>query len=96
MGSVGISRHDLAAAYNMASGWCPVCQGEHGSSCNVCGGSGRLLPYRVKEGVRCATCNEFTREPDGSRHCSLTDSPLWSPWTYHACPLYACNDEEWR
>lgn len=98
MADIGISRHDLAAAYDMAAGRCPNCaEWPDPADCNVCGGSGRLLPYHVNEGVRCVTCNEFSREPDGRRYCALIDSPmlspLWSPWVYHACQLYSGNDE---
>jgi RecJ-like exonuclease len=98
MADIGISRHNIDAAYDMADGKCPACEGLTGifpvlGDCNRCGGKGRLLPYRVDEGVRCVTCNEFIREPDGSRYCDLIYSPLWSSWIYHACPLYAVNDE---
>lgn len=97
MADIGISRHDSAARYDMADGRCPNCaEWITAEGCNVCGGTGRMLPYFVKEGVRCVTCNEFTRYSSGNRYCGLIDSPLWSPWIHHACEFYACNDEEWR
>lgn len=92
MADIGISRHDMPAAYDMAAGCCPWCAFDHALTCNVCGGTGRLLPYRVDEGVRCVTCNEFSRESDGSRYCDLIDSPLWSPWVWHACPYWAISE----
>ena len=91
----------LEAAYAMESGWCPWCHGEgdlgYGTfscGCNVCGGTGRMVPYRVDIGVRCATCEHFRRfktPPLPKRFCALTGSPLWSPWIFHYCPGWRLN-----
>lgn len=97
MANIGISRHDMPAAYDMAAGICPCCEGLGGfpflGSCNVCGGTGRLLPYRVSEGVRCVTCQNFRHAKLTSsgpilRYCAAHESPLWSPWIWHWCGDY--------
>ncbi|MHC1792185.1 hypothetical protein [Solidesulfovibrio sp.] len=98
MAEIGIHRTDMQAAHAMASGICPVCHDE-AVACNVCGDTGRLLPYRVNEGVRCVTCQSFRRvnpPPWGPiRFCALTGSPLWSPWIWHACPSWGIGFGLW-
>ena len=100
MANIGISRHDMPAAYDMAAGCCPWCDLTGGigfsDSCNVCGGTGRLLPYRVDEGVRCVTCEHFRRIGPSVwlptiRWCAVKKSPLWSPWIWHECPHWTIS-----
>lgn len=102
MANIGISRHNIQAAYAMSGGWRPRCDGDGGlglpSSCTVCGGTGRLLPYRVDEGVRCATCESFRRIrpsawPATIRWCVAHESPLWSPWIWHWCRDWRIAEE---
>ena len=85
----------VAAAYAMASGDCPACGNDCAGKfgCNVCGGTGWLLPYRVDEGVRCVTCEHFLRVrpsvwPATIRWCAVKQSSLWSPWVWHWCVDY--------
>lgn len=102
MARIGIFRYNIPAAHDMAEGRCPWCEGGFAGfpgACNVCGGTGRLLPYQVNEGVRCVTCQHFRRvtpPPWGPiRFCALTGSALWSPWVWHACPSWSVGLGLW-
>ena len=93
----------VATAWAMASGDCPACGNDYTGkvACAVCGGTGRLLPYRVDEGVRCATCEHLSTFrpcppwPATIRYCAAHESPLWSPWIWHWCPDWTITLGDW-